>query len=177
MVNNIIRVYHDNMTFDIEKTVQGILGNYWFPSLRKHVNLYIENCITCLLVNSSSNSREGEIQLSESPSIPFFVIHIDHFGPINESELGYKYVFVVIDSFTWLFAVKNLSSKEVIKNLTLLFSMFGNPKRIVSDRGAFTSQEFENFLKEEKIAHKLIAVATSWANGLVERVNHFLKPC
>lgn len=135
---------------------QGILENYWFPSLRKRVNLYIENCITCLLTNSSSNSREGEMQLTESPSIPFYIIHIDHFGPINESELGHKHIFVVIDSFTrfiWLFAVKNLSSKEVIiKYLTFSFSMFGNSKKIVSDRGtAFTSQEFENFLKEKKI--------------------------
>lgn len=49
MVNNIIRVYHDNMAHcGSEKTVQGILENYWFPSLRKRVNLYIENCITCL---------------------------------------------------------------------------------------------------------------------------------
>jgi len=54
--------------------------------------------------------------------------------------------------------------------------MFGNPKKIVSDRGtAFTSLEFENFLKEKKIVHRLVAVAAPWANGLVERVNRFLK--
>lgn len=54
--------------------------------------------------------------------------------------------------------------------------MFGNPKKIVSDRGtAFTSQEFENFLKEKKIVHRLVAVAAPWANSLVERVNRFLK--
>lgn len=65
-----------------EKTIQGILENYWFPSLRKRVNLYIENCITCLIANTSSNFREGEMQLTECPSIPFYIIHIDHFGPI-----------------------------------------------------------------------------------------------
>lgn len=133
-----------------EKTIQGILENYWFPSLRKNVNMYIENCITCLLANSYTNSGEGEMQLTENPSSPFWVIHMDHFGPI--SEQGFKYIFVIIDAFTrftWLFAVKHLSSKEVIKHLTFLFSMLGNPKKVISDIGtAFMSQELKQFLEE-----------------------------
>jgi len=87
MINNVIRIYHDNMAHcGAEKTIRGILENYWFPSLRKKVNMYIENCITCLLANSCSNSREGEMQLTESPSSPFSIIQMDHFGPISETE-------------------------------------------------------------------------------------------
>lgn len=47
---------------------------------------------------------------------------------------------------------------------------------LISDRGtAFTSLEFQQFVKERKIEHRLVAVAAPWANGMVERVNRFLK--
>lgn len=46
----------------------------------------------------------------------------------------------------------------------------------MSDRGtAFTSQEFTEFLRLRGIKHRQVAVAAPWANGLVERVNKFLK--
>lgn len=57
-----------------------------------------------------------------------------------------------------------------------MFHIFGNPCIIVSDRGtAFTAREFSSFVKERKIYHRLVAVAAPWANGVVERVNRFLK--
>lgn len=67
--------------------------------------------------------------------------------------------------------------KETIKNLSYVFSDRGNPLILVSDRGtAFTSSEFGQFVTSRKIKHRLIAVATPWANGFeVERVNRFLK--
>lgn len=45
-MNNIIRVYHDEMAHcGHEKTIQGIVSNYWFPSLRKRIHEYIDNCL------------------------------------------------------------------------------------------------------------------------------------
>lgn len=180
MVFNIIRAYHDNLAHcGIEKVVQGISVNYWFPSLRKRVRDYVDNCLTCLMANVSSNSREGEMQISDTPSSPFIILHLDHFGPISDSSDGFKHILVIVDAFsrfTWLFAVKSTGSKEVVKHLSYLFNIFGNPVTIVSDRGtAFTSQEFAEFIKSKNIAHRLVAVAAPWANGLVERVNKFLK--
>lgn len=180
LIQNIIRIYHDNMSHcSIEKTVQGILSNYWFPAVRKHVQAHIENCITCLLANAAPNTREGEMQVTDTPSLPFQTFHVDHFGPLNQSENGFKHVFLVIDAFsrfTWLFPTKSTGSKEIIKILRPLFNTFGNPISIVSDRGtAFTSHEFSSFIKEMKITHHLVAAAAPWANGLVERINRFLK--
>jgi len=60
--------------------------------------------------------------------------------------------------------------------LSFLFNVFDNPIKIVLDRGAaFTSTEFQGFLHDRKITHHKIAVASPWANGLVERTNRFLK--
>lgn len=43
MVTNVIRIYHDDMAHcGVEKTVQGISCNYWFPLLRKRVHSHME---------------------------------------------------------------------------------------------------------------------------------------
>jgi len=75
-----------------------------------------------------------------------------------------------------LFAVKSAGTKKVIENFRYVFNTFGNPELLVSDRGAaFTSGEFAIFLQERNIKHQLVAVAAPWSNGLVERINRFLK--
>lgn len=162
-----------------EKTVRGIDINYWFPSLRKKVQNYIDNCLVCLLANPLVNAREGELQIIDSPSQPFQIFHIDHFGPIKETRDGFKHILLVIDAFSryiWLFSTKSTGTREVIKRLSYLFQNFGNPLILILDRGtAFTSQEFMNFLKHYNVMHRQVAVATPWANELVERVNRFLK--
>jgi len=161
------------------KTLEGIALHYWFPHMRKRVQDYIDNCITCLTANSSANRFEGETQLTALPTVPMEVVHIDHFGPLQQTENNYKHVLVVIDAFTrfvWLFAARTTSSKETIRHLRSIFDTFGNPAEIVSDRGtAFTSTEFENFVSTVHAKHRKVAVAAPWANGMVERVNRFLK--
>ncbi|CAL1672454.1 unnamed protein product [Lasius platythorax] len=131
------------------------------------------------MANTSVNDREGEMQLTENVSIPFSVLHTDHFGPLKETPKGFKHILLIVDAFTrytWLYPVKTTSSKETIKHFSELFRIFGSPEIVVSDRGtAFTSQEFSNFMVSLNIKHRQVAVAAPWANGLVERVNKFLK--
>ena len=165
MVGNIIRVYHDDMAHcGAEKTYQGIFTQYWFPSMRKRIRDHIDNCIICLMANTGSQAREGQLNEVKTASKPFEIIHVDHFGPLPATNKGSKHVFVVIDSFTrftWLFATKSTTTKEVRESLAFLFAMFGNPKEIISDRGtAFTSNEFESFVQERNVYHRKIAVAS-----------------
>jgi len=83
---------------------------------------------------------------------------------------------VAFTRFTWLLPVKTTRSRETIKQFQKVFKHFGFPQEIVTDRGTtFASQEFADFVHDRKIKHRLIAVAAPWANGLVERVNRFLK--
>jgi len=139
----------------------------------------VDNCFKCIMSNDSPNRFEKELHLYPSPTVPMHTIHIDHFGPLQETEQRFRHIFVVVDAFTrftWLRAVKSTTSKESIEHLRNIFSEYGNPSTIVSDRGtAFTSKEFEAFISETLINHRLVAVAAPWANGLVERVNRFLK--
>lgn len=104
---------------------------------------------------------------------------MDHFGPIRESMDGFKHILVIVDAFsrfTWLAPTKTTNSREVIRILSNLFHNFSFPAKIITDRGtAFSSSEFTKFIENYKIKHHLVAVAAPWANGLVERINRFLK--
>lgn len=131
------------------------------------------------MTSTLPNAREGEIQSAERAIQSLQIIHTDHFGPLKNAAGGFKYVLLIIDAFsrfTWLYPVKSTSSREVIKHFSTLFDVFGKPREVVSDRGtAFTSSEFTKFLSDNGIKQRLVAVAAPWANGMVERVNRFLK--
>ncbi|RLU18847.1 hypothetical protein DMN91_009205 [Ooceraea biroi] len=180
MIASLLRAHHDNMAHaGAEKTLAGIRRSFWFPTMRKKVYEYIENCLTCLMVNTSTQGTEGETQLYPLPKEPLKILHIDHFGPLQGSADNYKHILVIIDAFTrftWLSPTKSTGTTEVICCLDKLFNTFGRPKEIVSDRGtAFTSKEFKDFVLKFLVKHRLIAVASLWANGIAERINRYLK--
>lgn len=117
--------------------------------------------------STASNTREGSMEITDTPSFPYEIVHADHFGPLKEASDGSKHILILIDAFTrftHLFKVKSTSSKETIKCLTYVFNDRGNPLTLVSDRGtAFTSNDFSKFLSSRKIKHRLIAVAAPMA--------------
>lgn len=79
--------------------------------------------------------------------------------------------------FVWLYATRTTNASEVIDKLTKQAFIFGNPHRIISDRGAaFTSNDFAEYCKREKVEHVLITTGVPRANGQAERVNRVLIP-
>jgi len=127
----------------------------------------------------ASGKKEGEMELVENCTKPMQNLHVDHFGPLEKTKKGFKYILVIIDSYTkyvWLYPCKSVTTEEVIKHVSSLFLSFGLPIKIISDRGtAFSSKLFAEFMKSNEIIHTMTAVASPWANGQVERVNRFLK--
>lgn len=64
----------------------------------------------------------------------------------------------------------------MIKKLELQKTIFGNPKRIVADKGAaFTSKEFESYCTTENIELHLTTTSTPRGNGQAERINAIVK--
>jgi len=180
MIPALMRTYHDNMAHvGRVKTFQGIAQSYWFPSMRKKIHDYIDNCFVYLMADDAKNRFEGETSLYPPPKSPLETLHLDHFGPLQETPDRYSHILVVVDAytrFTWLFAVQTTSTKEVVNHLKSIFTVFGNPTNIVTDRGtAFTSCDFEKFVESLQVKHRKIAVASPWANSSVERVNRFIK--
>ena len=93
---------------------------------------------------------------------------------------SYRHIFVIVDAFSkfvWLCATRSTDTAEVLDRLKKQSDVFGNPRRIISDRGtAFTSSAFKEYCDEERIQHLLITTGIPRGNGQVERINRTLVP-
>ncbi|GBM13808.1 hypothetical protein AVEN_50150-1 [Araneus ventricosus] len=66
---------------------------------------------------------------------------------------------------------------EGLQKLKIQQAVFGNPSRIISDKGsAFTSKDFEAYCKDEGIRHIQITTSVPRANGQIERMHGILIP-
>nr|GEX49864.1 DNA-directed DNA polymerase [Tanacetum cinerariifolium] len=111
------------------------VGFFW-PTIYQDTHDMIKSCDTC--------QREGQIyQRDEMPQNAiqvceiFDVWGIDFMGPFPSSK-GNKYILIVVDYLSKWVEAKALPTNDarvVVKFLKSLFSRFGTPRAIISDRG------------------------------------------
>lgn len=135
------------------------------------------SCVPCLLATKKEGKQEGFLNSIDKDSIPLHTIHCDHIGPLETRKM-YNYILTVVDAFTkfvWLFPVKSTTSKETIDKLMIHQQTFGNPTRLISDRGtAFTSKDFKEYCDKEHIQHITITTGVPRGNGQVERIHRII---
>ena len=112
----------------------------FFISLQssKKIEKCINNCVPCILINRKCGKQEGLLNPIEKVDLPLHSYHIDHLGPLENTHKRYKHIFSVIDTFTkfiWLYPTKTTNTAEVLTKLDHKKSIFGNPTRVISDRG------------------------------------------
>ena len=109
-----------------------------------------------------------------TPQKPWSRLHIDHAGPV-----GGKILLIIVDTHSkWIDAhiVPSTSSSATIDKLRSIFATHGLPETIVSDNGtAFTSSEFQEFLRSNGIEHLRSAPYHPSSNGLAERAVQTVK--
>lgn len=175
MQTEIIRSAHENGHFGIKKVEELILREYYFDHMKDKISSHIKNCVKCILAERKRGKQDGFLHEIEKSDIPMDTWHVDHLGPLPSTSKQYKHIFAVIDAFTkfvWLFPVRSTTSAESLNKLKVVQSTFGNPRRIIDDRGtAFTSKEFTGYLEEQKIGFCPITTGVPRANGQVERLN------
>ncbi|RVW59425.1 Retrovirus-related Pol polyprotein from transposon 17.6 [Vitis vinifera] len=104
---------------------------------------------------------------------------IDFMGPFPMS-FGYSYILVEVDYVSkWVEAVscKHNDHRVVIKFLKEnIFSRFGVPKAIISDRGThFCNKPFETLLAKYGVKHKVATPYHPQTSGQVELANKEIK--
>ncbi|GFV64493.1 hypothetical protein TNCV_105821 [Trichonephila clavipes] len=130
--------------------------------------------------NKKTGKKEGFLNSISKESIPLSTYHVDFIGPLPSTNKSYQHIFTVVDAFTkftWLYPVKTVSAESALEKLKQQQKTFGNPIRIISDRGsAFTSKLFNDYCDEENIHHLQIATGVPRGNGQVERIHRTLIP-
>ncbi|GFY12307.1 hypothetical protein TNCV_284101 [Trichonephila clavipes] len=180
MQAELIKLIHENGHFSVGKTEEIVKQQFFIPNLSNVVKKVIVICVPCILANKKTGKKEGFLNPISKESIPLSTYHFDFIGPLPSTNKRYQQIFTVVDAFikfTWLYPVKTVSAESALEKLKQQQKTFGNPIRIISDRGlVFTSKLFNDYCDEENIQHLQIATGVPRGNGQVERIHRTLIP-
>ena len=105
---------------------------------------------------------------------PFERLNIDFKGPLPSSSRS-KYILTIVDEFSrfpFAYPCQDVSTPTVIRCLNQLYSIFGMPAYVHSDRGpSFMSSELRQYLHGRGIATSRTTPYNPQGNGQVERYN------
>ena len=180
MEDEIIKLAHNQGHYGVAKTQEIVERQYHISGLAAKVRKIVRSCVECIIADAKTGRKEALLNPIDKEDVPLKTYHVDHVGPMEMTKKAYNYIFVVVDGFTkfvWLYPTKSTDAKSVVDCLEKQSAVFGNPVRIVSDRGAaFTSHAFKDYCKDENIHHLLIATGVSRGNGQVERMHRIIVP-
>ncbi|GFX55840.1 hypothetical protein TNCV_610061 [Trichonephila clavipes] len=175
MQANIIKTAHERGHFAVLRTQDLVSKNFYIPRLKDKVQKCIQNYVTCILTNRKRGKQDGTLNPIVKNDLPLHTFHLDHFGSLATTSKKYEYVFAVIaafSKFTWLYPTRSTDAAEVINRLENQRHVFGNPARIITDKGsAFTSSAFEDYCKKQNILHISITTGHPISNGQIEKQN------
>lgn len=147
----LFKYYHTSTSFPhagIKRTLQHINKHFWGQNLPKIIADKVRSCVLCQRSKQAPNTKVGKLS-SEIVTRPWEKICIDFTGPMPRSKMGNKYILTVVDSFskfTVLLPCKNQTAQTTVNLLTKhVFSHFGFPKFVLSDRG----QQFRSHIMAE----------------------------
>ncbi|KAL0881567.1 hypothetical protein ABMA27_001398 [Loxostege sticticalis] len=174
----IVKKAHEIGHFGKKKIKDIIEQEYYITKLEEKIDRVISTCVPCLLASRKSGKKEGLLNPIEKGELPLDTLHCDHLGPLDATKKLYNYILTVIDGYTkfvWIYPVKTVTAKETVEKLKLHQKDYGNPRRIITDRGtAFTGNEFEGYCQDEEIEHVTIATGVPRGNGQAERMNRII---
>lgn len=164
----------------IRKTYQKLLNFFYWPGMKRDVTQFINSCHTCQVMGRPNQTIPPyPLQPIKVPSEPFSKIIIDCVGPLPKTKKGNQYLLTVMcptTRYPEAFPLKNISAKTIAKHLIHMFTTFGIPQEVQSDRGSnFTSNLFVQILKELGIKQSLSTAYHPESQGSLERWHQTLK--
>ncbi|KAL2009177.1 hypothetical protein VTN00DRAFT_7371 [Thermoascus crustaceus] len=134
----------------IEKTIERITRNFYFPGLRRMVRRIVSQCDLCIRSKAARHAPYGLLQNLDAPERPWQSISLDFITDLPASKepltgIIYDSILVIVDRLTkyaYFLPYKKSSNVEELA-YTFLWIIFGNhgmPEEFVSDRDKlFTS--------------------------------------
>lgn len=144
----VLEIAHESFAghLGIKKTSEKILTDFYWPGLREDVKNHVNSCHTCQVAGKPNQTIPPyPLHPIAVPSEPFQKIVIDIVGPLPKTKKGNQYILTILDPTTRYpeaFPIKNITSKTIVSKLSQLFTTFGIPQEIQSDRVTnFTSDQ------------------------------------
>lgn len=164
----------------VAKVKDRLRSMFWWPDVDKHIQDHCMNCLTCAQMNPSSVKRKGCLRPTCLAEGPWTNLQIDYVGPLPAAKGGYRYILVVIDTFSkWIetFPIKSDTASATARVLwEHIYCRWGLPLSLESDRGThFTGKIHTDLTKLLGIKHRLHIAHHPQSSGSVERTNRTLK--
>jgi transposase InsO family protein len=179
LVHTVIEYHHDKVYAGhqgITRTQDLIKLKYFWPTLNKDVENYINNCHSCA---QHKGGRIIPVPLGELPEthFPFEMTSIDICGPYPISKKGNRYLLTFIDHFTRFpeaVPIPKQDAETVARALLVnVFSRHGCPQVLSSDRGTnFMSELFQEMCKIFQIKRLTSSAFNPKMQGKIEKL-HF----
>jgi transposase InsO family protein len=184
----ILRVNHDDPWqgghFGQKRTLEVIQRRYWWVGLAKSVREYVETCDICQRMKAPRHKPYGTLVPLPQPERAWQDISLDFITglpPAARRRKAYDAVLVVVDRFSkmvrYIACTTNIDAPEMAELLIEeIFSKFGTPRSIVSDRGTTFTSAFWSTLCYYLVVKRCVSTAFHpQTDGQTERVNQTLE--
>ena len=181
--NQIMSISHESALgghLGVNKTVEKILKQFFWPGLRQDVSDYCRSCHVCQMVGKP-NQKIPPAPLKPVPAFdePFSTVIIDCVGPLPRTKAGHEYLLTMMCAstrFPEAVPLRRITAQNVSKALVKFFTMVGLPKVVQSDQGSnFTSKVFRQVMSELGIKCVNSSAYHPQSQGALERFHQTLK--
>uniref|UniRef100_A0A8C5MK70 Gypsy retrotransposon integrase-like protein 1 n=1 Tax=Leptobrachium leishanense TaxID=445787 RepID=A0A8C5MK70_9ANUR len=133
----------------ITKTLTSISRQFWWPTMRQDVRLFVLACQVCARSKTSKSLPVGLLQPLPTPKRPWSHLSMDFIVDLLKSK-GHTVVLTVVDRFSKMAHFIPVPKLPTAKELAVVFAreivrIHGVPSEIVSDRGAQFVSRFGGF--------------------------------
>ncbi|RAL63904.1 hypothetical protein DID88_003092 [Monilinia fructigena] len=165
----------------MDKTMELVTRNFWWPKLEETVRQYVAGCLECQQNKNSRHATYGKLQPIELHYKPWHTVTMDFITDLPVSN-GCDSIWVMVDPFTKMahFVALKIEGKKT-EDLIRIFArtywrLHGVPTDIVSDRDSrFTAGLWKDFLKLVGIKSRMSTAFHPQTDGQTERINQILE--
>lgn len=165
----ILEEHNDSNHRGIAENTERLKRKYYFPKLKVQINSLINRCEICQTLKYNRNEKPIKLQMSENPTRPIEVVHMDIFFIEKEQFL------TILDKFSRFGVAQILNGNDITSHK--VFNIFrqyimahGQPEKVIVDNGReFKNDNFKELCALHKIKLHFTSARSSTGNSPVER--------
>jgi hypothetical protein len=180
----IIKEHHDTPTnghLGEHKTLERISRYYYWPSMRKSIQQYIQQCQSCQANKASHQLPIGLLQSLDIPGKRWETVSMDLITKLPETTKGNDAIIVFVDKFSKMVHYAATTTTCTAVEVARIFfdtvvKVHGVPKHIISDRDPrFTSRFWKQLWNLLGTELKMSTSHHPQTDGQTERSNRTLE--
>lgn len=158
----------------IQAVFEELKRKIYNPHLKSRITMFINNCEICCLEKYNRNPPKIPLKVTETPSKPLEIIHIDVFYTLDK-----KLFMTMIDKFTKFAVVYQIIGRswtEFKTKLLQFINTYGKIDKIIVDNElGFKAIPMQQFLKEESIYIHYTSNSNHTSNADIERLHNTIN--